>query len=170
MQINSVLAGRADTMASGKRSDPIQAAGATALDATGQRATSSVQAASATAQIMADYDLNDVSPQKFSEMLQRLHDAGALGDQEFRELAQVRLDMDQAGLEADNPTDVLKFCAQKSLQLQGQLAVLGASGGTPAQRAALQQSVSAQAKRIDWLQKLDLVHDAPDTVALDLTA
>jgi len=169
MQINSVLAGRTDTMASGKRSDPIQAAGTTALEAVSQRAGTTEKAASATAQIMADYDLNDLSPKKFSEMLQRLHDAGALGDQEFRQLTQVRLDMDNAGLDSDTEIDVLAFCAQQSQQLQAQLAALG-SDATSTQRAALKQSMSDLGKRIDWLQKLDLVHDSPDTVSLDLTA
>ena len=41
-------------------------------------------------EILTRYDVTNISPSEFSEMIRKLHEAGALTDQEFQELSLIQ--------------------------------------------------------------------------------
>jgi hypothetical protein len=170
MQINNVLSGQQDALARGKRFDPAQ----TLLAGTAQSLTPAPAATGsgqAVNQIMADYDVHNISPQKFSEMVQRLHDAGAISDKESRDLSLLRVDLDKAGIPPQQSLDLTAFCSGKIQSAQQQLQANQASATpNPAVQQGLLHSSASMQRRLDWLQKLAVVHSTPGTLGLDATA
>jgi len=112
---------------------------------------------------MADYDLTRISPQRFSEMLDRLHKGGVLTDEEFTQLSQIRPDLDREGIDANESVDLLDLYSQRTQKLARQV---NDQPGDAAGRASL----TAAQRRLDWLQKLALVHSSPDSIGLDALA
>jgi hypothetical protein len=162
MQIASVLGRYADATAGGQRPEVAQRTGARAADTSTARGLSAPPE-TALRTIMADYDLTRITPQKFSEMLDRLHKGGVLTDEEFTQLSQIRLDLDHEGIDAKESVDLLDLYSQRTQQLTRQT-----SGQMD--DAAGRASLAAAQRRLDWLQKLALVHSAPDSVGLDTLA
>ena len=166
MQITSVLGGYADATASGRRPEAVQRPGTGPADTLAGRGLSGPPGA-ALRTIMADYDLTRISPQHFSEMLERLRDGGVLTDEEFTQLAQIRLDLDREGIDADESVDLVDFYGRRTQHLARQM---GDPPGDVPGRAALGQSLAAAQRRLDWLQKLALVHSSPESIGLDALA
>jgi hypothetical protein len=170
MQINSVLSGQQDPMARGKRLDPAQSLVGGAVESL-TRPAAATGSSQAVNQIMADYDVHNISPQKFSEMIQRLHDASALSDKEFRDMSLLRVDLDSAGVLPEQNVNLLDFCSGKIQTAQQQIKANQASPTPdPAAQQTLQQSAGAMQRRLDWLEKLAVVHSTPGTLGLDATA
>lgn len=173
MQIQNITAGRSDLLPSGRRTDPADAADAlAAADAASAGASgpspSSVVSLRA---IMTNYDVGEISPQQFSEMLQKLHESGAIGDGDLRELAVLRMEMDEARIEPDQQVNLLDKCIDKLKQLEEKLKSLEKD---PQKNAAeisqVKQALAGAQRRYDWLQKLALVHASPDAVGMDAVA
>ena len=113
------------------------------------------EAAGALRQIAARYDVTDISPGEFSSMLQDLRQAGLISDSQYHELSLIRMDLDAAGVEADDSLDLLDFYAEKLEE-----AVDAGAGSL----------VETTNRRRDWLQKLALLQSTPDAPALDTLA
>jgi len=62
---------------------------------------STEQSSSALREILSQYDVRDISPRTFSEMLQRLHRAGVLADSEYQDLSLIRMDLEREGVSPD---------------------------------------------------------------------
>jgi hypothetical protein len=118
-------------------------------------------------QILAQYDVTDITPRKYSEMVQKLRDTGTLGEADVRELTQVRTDLDADGTGANENVNLLTFYQQRLHTLQGQ-AQQSDSESTKA--AAVKQSMASAQRRLEWVQKLAAMHDASDSVGLDTLA
>lgn len=169
MQINNILARQQDPMALGKRL--AAAEGLSNRAAAGSSATGGASSGSSRAvgEIFAQYDVTKITPQKFSEMLQKLQAAGVINADDMRELSQIRTDMDQAGIRPDETVNLLDFSNEKLQKLQKQLADLDPNT-QPSDRAALQQSISSAQRRFDWLQKFAAMHSSPELVGLSAVA
>jgi len=121
----------------------------------------SMESAAALRRIVARYDVTDISPGEFSQMLQELYQAGALTDGQYHELSQVRLDLDAAGAQLDESLDLVDFYAEKldkAMESAAPWTTLTASPIEPLRR------------RFDWLEKLAVLQSAPDTSTLDAVA
>jgi hypothetical protein len=159
MQIHSVLAGYAD-LAAACRGETAEAGGRRASEAAAPQTPSPSPAMAAMAEILGRYDVSDISPTEFSEMIQKLFEAGALSQQELQQLAAVRLDLDAEGVESDESIDLLEFYAEKIRDLQRRLSDSDSAVSDRPQIAPLLE-------RLDWLEKFALIQAAPDSIGLD---
>ncbi|NQT40820.1 MAG: hypothetical protein HQ581_25215 [Planctomycetes bacterium] len=146
MQVNPVLGGLSDATAYEKRTERVESGGvvepADMFDAVG----TTRPIAPAFHEVLADYDVTDISPQEFSEMIQQLHQSGAVSDRELQELALVRLDLDLAGVDADEPLNLLQFYRRSLFDLQDRL-------DDPEQAAGVAEALEGVAERVAWLEK-----------------
>ncbi|ASV76893.1 hypothetical protein THTE_4292 [Thermogutta terrifontis] len=96
--------------------------------------------------ILESYDVTHITPRQFSEMLEKMRDAGLITDAEFNELAKIRTDLSEAGVEPDEAVDLLSFYQQRlrRLELWGEE---NPDGTLPTLRTAWE-------KRLQWLEKV----------------
>lgn len=119
-------------------------------------------------EIAARYDLTCISPQEFSEMIRRLHEAGALTDQEFQELSQIRVDLDQEHVDPDKSLNLIEFYLARLRKLGGPIeGMLCAGESTP---AGASSEAAAARRRLQWLEKFAAIQAAPERFGLDAQA
>lgn len=165
MLIKNILTASQDAKAWSKSAQGYDAAVRRGLNAlTGRSTPLPGSGSSAVGQILAQYDVSDITPKKFSEMVQKLRDTGSLNDSEIRDLTQIRNDLDASGIQPDEEVDLVAFFQQRihSLQIQAQSLDSGST-----QFATVKQSTAAAQQRLDWMQKLATMHEASDSVGLD---
>ncbi len=104
--------------------------------------------------ILADYDLQRITPQKFSELIDRLKSADVLTPRDHQQLNQLRQSLDSAGLNADQPIDLLSFVAKKLDETRRSLAE-AQDTDDPGQLSALEATLKLTQDQADWLSKLD---------------
>lgn len=97
--------------------------------------------------IVAQYDMTNVSPREFSEMLDRLKESGALSEKDFQDLAAIRMELDKAGMQSDESLDLLAYFQMRVDQLQGQ-----SPGTVP------EGDLSSARRQTEWLQRLAEIH------------
>lgn len=105
-------------------------------------------------EILGDYDLHRITPQKFSELIDRLKSADVLSPSEHQQLGQLRQSLDAAGLDADQPLDLLSFIRSKLDESRKSLATAQATDD-PGQLSALEATLKLAQDQSDWLSKLD---------------
>lgn len=138
-----------------------------ASEAAATAATAGVTS-SALREIVAEYDVTDISPREFSEMLGKLHEAGVLSDQQYQDLSQIRVDLDLQDVDPDETLNLVDFYCDKLRELCGSLDDSdGGSGSLAAE--TLPEAVSAQ-RRLAWLEKLAAIQTGPDSAGLDTLA
>lgn len=98
------------------------------------------------ADILARYDLTDITPREFSLLLDELHQSGLLTDEQFRELSEIRKDLASADVLPQEKIDLLDFY-RRLLEKAERLASGDAQGETARQ-------VADWRRRLDWLEKL----------------
>jgi uncharacterized Zn finger protein len=114
-------------------------------------------------EILGQYDVSDITPKEFSEMVQKLRNTGCMEEADLRELTQIRSDLDTSGIAADEKVNLLTYYRQRLHTLQSQ-----GSGATESDTA--KQSMAGVQRRLDWVQKLATMHEASDAVGLDAVA
>ena len=161
MQISNVSAGYTDSPALGRQGETIERLGTRPADAARLKTTaSSPGQTSALGEILARYDVTDISPTEFSEMIQKLYEAGSLSEAELQQLAVIRLDLEAAGVEPDESIDLLDFYTRAIKKLQRRTD----QPETPMKEA---RQFTAMLRRLDWMEKFALIQSAPDAVGLD---
>lgn len=98
------------------------------------------------ADILARYDLTDITPREFSQLLDELHQSGLLTDEQFRELSEIRKDLASADVLPQEKIDLLDFY-RRLLEKADRLASGDVQGATARQ-------VADWRRRLDWLEKL----------------
>jgi len=122
-------------------------------------------------EILAHYDVTQITPREFSELIQKLQEAGEISDVEAKELAQIRLDLDTSNAELDEPLDLLDFIEQKLKGLEEQWGDqqdkgADASGALPNREALL----SPVRRQLDWIQKFATINGDKSSEPVDLVA
>ena len=117
-------------------------------------------------EIVAEYDVTDISPREFSEMIRNLHEAGTLSDQEFQDLSLIRVDLDLQGVDPDETLNLVDFYLDKLREVHRSLDDPASAGGSAGQ---LPQAVSVQ-RRLAWLEKFAAIQAGPDPAGLDALA
>lgn len=165
MQISSILGKRSNPLQSSKRSD-------IAALLTGQKpaeAGSTSASKQVLAQALAGSDLTHITPSEFSALLGRLRQAHAINEQEFRELGQIRGDLEQAEVGANEPVNLQEFYNSRVSKLQQRIAAIRDDDPTAAsQRAVVQQELTAVQKRQQWVQKFALLQESANQTGVDM--
>jgi len=100
-------------------------------------------------EILKEYDVTHITPRQFSQMLQQLRESGSISEQEYTDLAQIRRDLAEAGVDADEPVDLIDFY-QKFIRKLQLMQALGTAESTDDLQTALQRAE----KHLKWLEKI----------------
>jgi hypothetical protein len=148
----------------GKRCQPQESPASQPLES---RAMPGPTTAATTAfrQMAAPYDVTEISPRKFSEMIQKLYDAGLLNDQEFQELSLIRVELDSDRVEPDEAVNLVDFYLDKLRELRE--TIEEASGSLP---ASGQSRLVSIARRLQWVEKFAAIQSAGEEAGLDALA
>ncbi len=119
MQIDSIGKGYQGPLALVPAAPPDRAGASSAgvlatADASGSGSSGSFH------EILAHYDVTQITPREFSELVQKLHESGDISDTEAQELALIRVDLDSDNADPDEPIDLLNFFEQKLKSLEQQ--------------------------------------------------
>lgn len=156
MQISGLSAGYVDSGTVGRRSELLAAVAGRENEQSPQAAGGPNAMMEQLKGIVSQYDLSDMTPRDFSEMLRELRDAGVLTDAEYGDLAQIRLDMDAENLDPDDSLNLLDFY-RKTLDRAGD------DGETASSSATL----ASMERRLDWLEKVAILQESPDAAGLN---
>ena len=167
MQVNGVLSGLPDALMLGKRAEPVEARQDNATGVTAIQTGTPADGNSAAAEILSDYDVTDITPEEFSEMIDRLGRAGLLSDQESRQLAKVRLDLERANIESDDSINLIEFYGGMLQAMEREFASLDPLAAAMSDK---QSSLDATRERFAWIEKFALIQSAPDALGLDSLA
>jgi hypothetical protein len=149
----------------GKRNEPEVVAGAGPPETSAAPVQLTSRNTAALGDILAQYDVTDISPRDFSEMIQKLYEAGALADQQFQELSLIRVDLDLEGVDPHERLDLLDFYLDKLRDLHRDLEDLRYPAGSAS--ASQPPAVGAIQRRLEWLEKFALIQAAPEALRLD---
>lgn len=163
MQVRSVSAGFPDPAALGKRGETGPVAAGTPPRAVEAQVGAGAGSSATLAHILAKYDVTEISPSEFSEMIQKLYEADAILEQELQQLAAIRHDLDTDGVEPDESINLLEYYSEKIEGLQRRF---DTSDGPPASH----EQLGPLLRRLDWIEKFALIQSAPDAVGLDAVA
>jgi hypothetical protein len=161
MQISNVLSGFTDAAKLGGKKAENAAESLLKIlkpgDATAQTSSSSKAALN---EIIKQYDVTDITPADFSKMISKLHEAGAITDQEFQELSSIRTELESEGLDSDHSVNLVELYGDKvkKLQLTGETSVPD------------KQKLAPAMHKLDWLQKFSLLHANPESTGIDMAA
>ena len=159
MQIAGLPPGYADSSAIARRGEPGHAAGGQTEGKTLQAAAGTNAAMEILAKIVSRYDLREITPRDFSEMLRRLRDSGALSETEYRDLVQIRVDLDASNIDADQSIDLMKFYRQMPEKLKRQ----GDWRENSAEAAGI---LDAFKRRLAWLEKVAVLQESPESAGI----
>lgn len=112
--------------------------------------------------IAQDYDFTQITPDEFSEFLQRVEQAGVLNDQELSQLSQIRLFLEQQGDE-DQPTNLVELLLERAQELQQEIAAPGEEG-------ELQSAQNTALNQVQWINKLQTLSTTPGLESVDSLA
>ena len=164
MRINNVRDSvYSDATAPGKRLESTESTAQGLLNGlTSLSETSSSTSNTALREILAEYDVADITPREFSEMLQKMHKNGIISDDEFKDLSLIRTDLEGDQVDPDDSINLVEYYANK---LRKQPEDIDASNLTNNETPP-----EALRRRLDWLEKIALVQSSPDEIGLDAVA
>lgn len=160
MKIGNIFGGQADPALLSKRTEATEAAATVPTKAVTAGAADSTPSAMLR-EILAKYDVSNVTPADFSQMIQKLYQAGALSPQEYQDLGAIRTDLDATGHAPDEPVNLLEIYRDKVKRAQRE-----ADDADPAARPQLAPLLG----RLDWLEKFSAMHAQPDSIGLSAVA
>jgi hypothetical protein len=163
MQISNVLSTLADPTTLGKKSETAVQAGSNVLKSLETQNQSNLNTNKAMADVLRKYDVTKISPEQFSQMIQKLYQSGTLSEKDYQELSSIRIDLENAGVEPDESINMLDFYTNKITKAQKEL-------GAGIEDPVKQKSLTPDLHRLDWLQKFATVQANPDAVGLNLAA
>ncbi|MCR4412702.1 MAG: hypothetical protein NUV77_09790 [Thermoguttaceae bacterium] len=158
MLIQSILGGRPDPAALA-RSESSDAANVQRHAVSTIEQSVSAPRQDALRAIAAEYDVTDISPRTFSEMIGRLRQAGALSDKDYQELAAIRVDLEQAGIGPDDEIDLVRFYRQR----------LQEAAQAEKSRETPRPDLERLRARLEWLQKFAALR-SPEASPIDTAA
>jgi hypothetical protein len=120
-------------------------------------------ASDAMRQAVAGYDVTNISPRAYSEMLQKLRQANTLSEKDYQDLSSIRADLDRDGVNPDQPVNLVDLYTKKLAGIRGQSAA-----GQPT--AAQQAAATSSQRQLDWLQKFARLHSGQVSTGLDTVA
>jgi len=167
MLIKSVLSRLSSAVSFGRGKGTLDAAARKTVNAVTTGSTAVAASGSQLRDILAQYDVTAISPQSFSEMLQRLRQTGLISDKDYQELSTIRQDLDREGVGANQRVNLVDRYAKKLQSLeQG----VKDSQETPGTSATAATDAAAVRRRLDWLKKLAAIHASPESATINALA
>ncbi len=162
MQINNILAGYHDPTTVSRRSESGETSAAT-TDATAKTSsTSSANGNAALGEILSQYDVTNITPLEFSDMIHQLFNQGVIDENELQQLVAIRQDLDAAGVDNDEPVNLLEFYEERIEELQE----LREDDELP----NADQQIAPLLRRLDWVEKFAVIQSAPDAAGINAVA
>lgn len=161
MQISNVISGLSDATSWGKKGESALQTGSSAIKSLDSQVQINSKAQKASADILRQYDITNISPTAFSQMIQKLYKSGAISEKDYQELSAVRGELEKSGIEPDESVNLLEFYSNKLSKAQKAL-------GTTLAEASNQPSLASDTRRLDWMQKFATIQANPDAVGLDV--
>jgi hypothetical protein len=166
MLVKSVLSRLAGAASFGRGKNLVDAAATKAAKSTASGSTTAAATGSQLRDILTQYDVTDISPQGFSDLVQRLHQSGLLPDKDYQELAAIRTDLDRDGIGANQRVNLVEMYSKKLKSVEQDGKELEEKLGTTGVRA-METTVR---RRLDWLQKLSAIHASPEAATINALA
>lgn len=163
MQISNIISGLADPTTWGKKNEVAVPAAENAIKSIEPQVLSNPAARKASVEILRKYNVTNISPEDFSQMIQKLYKSGVLTEKDYQELSAIRMDLEHAGVESKESINLLEFYSDNVSKAQKEL-------GATLDEAAQQQRLGPDLRRLDWLQKFAVIQANPDAVGLDVAA
>ncbi|MEE8450517.1 MAG: hypothetical protein V3R99_01345 [Thermoguttaceae bacterium] len=163
MQISNVSAGYSDPATIGRRGEAAE------VDKNRSRQTAELKDATiampsvSLSEVLARYDVTDITPADFSGMVQNLFEIGAITTDELQQLAVVGHDLDIEGIDPDESINLIEFYTKKIEEMRREIEGLD---GKPLPH----QQLGPLLGRLDWIEKFALIQSAPDAIGLDTVA
>ena len=136
---------------------------ANTLAATAASASSQASAAASMRAIVAQYDMTDITPNDFTNMIQQLYAKGAVSAKDMQELSSIRGDLEAAGVGADQSVNLQEFYEQRLTAAQAEAVQ------SPDSEAA-QSDIQGVATRLSWVQKFAAVRQAGGAAGVNAVA
>ena len=124
---------------------------------------SSAANSAALREIVSEYDVTKISPRAFSDMLQKLHQAGAVSDAEFQDLSMIRLDLDKEGLDPDKGVNLVELYADRLKRLRRE------REDFPDSPEVSPPAMASAQRRLEWLQKVATIQSPHGAGGVDKT-
>lgn len=166
MQIKSILSRLSNPAKLAGHQEAAEPTSRQSLEAAGLGSHPSTASLSRLHEILARYDVTDISPQAFSEMLEKLRQAGLLSPNDLQELGQIRIDLKREGIRPDERINLVQWYAKRLKAIQEQSEELEQKLG-PSGLQALEASIRC---RLEWLEKFLAIHRAPDAAMVNTLA
>jgi hypothetical protein len=163
MQVSNILSSLANAASLTKPNPATTPAASNPVVAAAPAAAGlSSSSAAAVRSVLSKYDMTDISPSDFSQMIQQLYQSGGISQQNLQELNAIRTDLESAGVGPEESVNLIDFYTQKIASVQSQSDLTG----TPAE----QQQITPLMQRLDWLQKFNAMKAQPDSANLSALA
>ena len=159
MQISQLLAGYPEQASAGKRNERTESGVSPPVDQSQQPPALSSGLTAVLRQIAGHYNVTEITPREFSDMLDALHQAGALADEQLQQLARIRIDLDLENIDPDEEVDLVDFYADKLDELMRAEDGSLASGGSP--------DVAQTEQLLGWMEKFAVIQSSADVLGLD---
>ncbi len=166
MQVKNILSRVSGAAPVGQNRDAAEAIARKAIEATGLSPNATATQAAKLRSVLAGYDVTNITPKAFSEMLQKLQQSGALPEKDLQELSQIRTDMERDGIGAEQRVNLLEVYTKKiqsAVQDADELEQkLGAAGA--------QDYTGALRRRLEWVEKFAAIHTSPEGTTINALA
>jgi hypothetical protein len=166
MLIKSVLSRLSGAASFGRGKAQVDPAARTAVEALATGSTPAAAPGSQLRDILAQYDVTKISPQGFSDLLQRLYQSGLLADKDYQDLSMIRLDLDRDGVSPNEQVNLVETYTKKLKSLEQDSKEMEEKLGTAGVRAM----DATLRRRLDWLQKFAALHASPDAATINALA
>jgi hypothetical protein len=123
------------------------------------------QAGESVRDILGQYDLNQITPREFSELVQRMSDSGNISTEQLQDLALIRLELDLGGVPADESIDLVQYVEQR---FESKLAEANKAAGEENTNPLENKQLLGAQRRLELLQKFHAIHSGDDPGELDV--
>jgi len=156
MQVSSLLSRYFDQSSVSKRSESNEPSRDQQLENKPLDLLSTKSCTTSAQEILSQYDVSDITPREFSEMLQSLHASGVITDQQYQDLSTLRAELDAQGIEPDEKIDLVQFCERRLEDARDS--------------NAESSLVSTMERRLESLRKFALIQSTPELASLNYYA
>ncbi len=115
-------------------------------------------------EILSDYDVTEMTPNEFSEMVSKMYDEGIISEEQYQQLSQIRVELEKAGVDSSESINLLEFYLNKLGSDSGneRFTPFFSSGPTDSNKMSDTEKTCLQ-----WIQKLAVAGESNEIVGMD---
>jgi hypothetical protein len=162
MQVSNIISGLNDAATTtAKKSGNSAQSIISAMRAVDKRTSANSSLSVISAGILSQYDVTNITPTEYTEMIQQLYQAGVLSESDYRELTKVNNELSNDKIDSDEKLNLLDYYTNKVNEAKESLK-------SSLSEASKQKALGADLRRLDWIQKFATVQANPESAGLDL--